>query len=150
MRRTGDMSTPRRIWTVGSVAFVLVRASGTGQSRIGAQAPPTPAQTFPNTIAVSSEPKTNLFEHVLKKAEILGALAQVQDSQDLFVKSNCAVTLRAAANTTKQPWKLHNEADELWFVYRGSAKVSLAPFSLIVGVTPPGNTYDVRSEERRV
>jgi mannose-6-phosphate isomerase-like protein (cupin superfamily) len=92
---------------------------------------------------VSSGPKTNLFPHVMKKAEVLAALAQVKDSQDLFVKSNAAVSLRATSNTSKQPWKQHTEADELWFVYRGSAKVSLASFSLQVGVTPPGTTYEV-------
>jgi mannose-6-phosphate isomerase-like protein (cupin superfamily) len=67
----------------------------------------------------------------------------VKDSWDLVVKSNAAITLRASSNTTKLPWKNHVEADELWFVYRGSAKVSLAPFSLMVGVTPPGETFDV-------
>ena len=94
------------------------------------------------TITTSSGPHLNLFHHLMTKAEVLAALAQVRDSQDLVVKTNFAITLRAANNTTKQPWKLHTEADELWFVYRGSAKVSLAPFSLQVGVTPPGNTYD--------
>lgn len=108
--------------------------------RIGAQAPAETA--FPKSITVSPGPKTNLFPHLMTKAEVLAALAQVQDSQDLVVKTNFAITLRAASNTTKLPWKLHTEADELWFVYKGSAKVTLAPFSLQLGVTPPGNTYD--------
>ena len=110
------------------------------QARIGAQAPAAP--TFPKSITVSPGPKTNLFPHLMTKAEVLAALAQVKDSQDLVVKTNFAITLRAASNTTKLPWKFHTEADELWFVYKGSAKVTLAPFSLQVGVTPPGNTYD--------
>ena len=109
-------------------------------TRIGAQAPEEPA--FPKSITVSPGPKTNLFPHLMTKAEVLAALAQVKDSQDLVVKTNFAITLRAASNTTKLPFKLHTEADELWFVYRGSAKVTLAPFSLQLGVTPPGNTYD--------
>ena len=107
---------------------------------MGAQSPAAP--TFPVTVPVSSGPKTNLFPHIMTKAEVLAALAQVKDSQDLVVKSNGALTLRVSSNTTKLPWKLHTEADELWFVYRGSAKVCLAPFSLQVGVTPPGDTYD--------
>jgi mannose-6-phosphate isomerase-like protein (cupin superfamily) len=115
------------------VAAVLVVA--------GAQAPA--AQKFPETVTVSPGPKTNLFNHVMKKAEVLAALAQIKDSQDLFVKSNAALALRVSSNTTKLPWKQHTEADELWFVYHGGAKVSLAPFSLQLGVTPPGNTYDV-------
>ena len=106
-------------------------------TRIGAQAPAETA--FPKSITVSPGPKTNLFPHLMTKAEVLAALAQVQDSQDLVVKTNFAITLRAASNTTKLPWKLHTEADELWFVYKGSAKVTLAPFSLQLGVTPPGN-----------
>jgi mannose-6-phosphate isomerase-like protein (cupin superfamily) len=106
-----------------------------------AQAPPTTA--FPDTVSVSAGPKTNLFPHVMKKAEVLAALAQVKDAQDLFVKSNAAVTLRVSSNTEKLPWKQHTDADELWFVYRGAAKVSLAPFSLQLGVMPPGTTYDV-------
>ena len=109
-------------------------------TRIGAQAPAESA--FPKSITVSPGPKTNLFPHLMTKAEVLAALAQVQDSQDLVVKTNFAITLRAASNKTKLPWKLHTEADELWFVYKGSAKVTLAPFSLQLGVTPPGNTYD--------
>ena len=109
-------------------------------TRIGAQAPAETA--FPKSITVSPGPKTNLFPHLMTKAEVLAALAQVQDSQDLVVKTNFAITLRAANNKTKLPWKLHTEADELWFVYKGSAKVTLAPFSLQLGVTPPGNTYD--------
>jgi len=101
------------------------------------------AQKFPETVTVSSGPKTNLFNHVMKRADVLAALAQVKDSQDLFVKSNAALALRVSSNTAKLPWKQHTEADELWFVYRGRAKVSLAPFSLQLGVTPPGDTYDV-------
>jgi len=132
---------PSRVWKFALILFVLAGVSGLHPGRIGAQAPPT--QAFPDTVTVSSRPKTNLFNHVMKRAEILAAFAQVQESRDLFVKNNAGITLRVSTNTTKLPWKLHAEADELWFVYRGSAKVSLAPFSLMVGVTPPGNTYDV-------
>ena len=120
-----------RVWKWLPLLFVLVGVRGLLPRRVGAQAPA--ASTFPTTITVSSGPNLNLFHHLMTKAEVLAALAQVQDSQDLVVKTNFAITLRAASNTTKLPWKLHTEADELWFVYRGSAKVSLAPFSLMVG-----------------
>lgn len=123
------------------VLFALVAVHGLISTRMAAQAPP--AAGLPNSVPVSPGPNTNLYKHVMKKADILAALAQVQSSWDLVVKSNAAITLRASANTTKLPWKNHVEADELWFVYRGAAKVALAPFSLMVGVTPPGNTYDV-------
>ena len=129
-----------RVWTVVLGSFVFASVLAVLPSRMGAQE--QPATNFPTTITVSPGPKTNLFPHLMTKAEVLAALAQVKDSQDLVVKTNFAITLRAASNTAKLPWKVHTEADELWFVYKGSAKVSLAPFSLQVGVTPPGNTYD--------
>jgi mannose-6-phosphate isomerase-like protein (cupin superfamily) len=131
-----------RAWKFLLMLMVVSGICGPLLMRTRAQAPAAAPSGFPTTITVSSGPKTNLFPHLMTKAEVLAALAQVQDSQDLIVKTNFAITLRAASNTTKLPWKVHTEADELWFVYRGSAKVSLAPFSLMVGVTPPGKTYD--------
>jgi mannose-6-phosphate isomerase-like protein (cupin superfamily) len=138
--------TRSRIWQLVLSLCVLVGVFGLLSSRIGAQAPATaspPPSGYPMKIPVAPGPHLNLFPHLMTKAEVLAALAQVQDSHDLVVKNNFAITLRAASNTTKQPWKLHTEADELWFVYRGSANVSLAPFSLQLGVTPPGTTYEV-------
>jgi mannose-6-phosphate isomerase-like protein (cupin superfamily) len=129
------------VWTFLPILCVLVGGFDLLAGRIDAQAPEAPK--LPDSVTVSSGPKTNLFPHVMKKSEVLAALAHVKDSQDLFVKSNAALTLRVSSNTTKLPWKQHTEADELWFVYRGGARVSLAPFSLQLGVTPPGNTYDV-------
>src|SRR5262245_33701016 len=132
--------TPRHCCRYISILFIVGSVLVASPRGVVAQAPP--AGKLPNTVTVSSGPKTNLFDHVMKKAEVLAELAEVRDSQDVFVKNNVAVTLRASRNTTKLPWKVHTEADELWFVYRGSAKVSLAPFSLMLGVTPPGTTYD--------
>ena len=137
------MMRSERDWMLLVGFFVLIGLSALHSGRPSAQAPP--ATEFPKSITVSPGPKTNLFPHLMTKAEVLAALAQVKDSQDLVVKTNFAITLRAAANTTRLPWKVHTEADELWFVYRGSAKVSLAPFSLQLGVTPPGNTTSMRS-----
>ena len=85
--------------------FLCVGVFGLLSSRMGAQAPA--AQQFPTSITVSSGPRTNLFPHLMTKAEVLAALAQVKDSQDLVVKTNFAITLRAASNTTKLPWKLN-------------------------------------------
>ena len=135
------MSGSLRVWKLAAALCVCVVFGALPGLPVGAQE--SPASKLPATVPVSPGPRTNLYKHVMKKAEILAALAQVQNSFDLVVKSNAAITLRAASNTAKQPWKNHVEADELWFVYRGSAKVSLAPFSLMVGVTPPGETFDV-------
>jgi len=128
-----------RWWQFICICLVVAGVCGLPESRMAAQAP----AKLPDAVTVSPGPKTNLFDHVMKKADVLAALAQVQDSQDLFVKNNAGLALRACTNTAKLPWKVHVEADELWFVYRGSAKVGLAPFSLQVGVTPPGTTYDL-------
>jgi mannose-6-phosphate isomerase-like protein (cupin superfamily) len=133
------MSRSTRWWKLIAIP-AIVGMFGLLPIRTTAQPPIT---KLPDTVPVSPGPKTNLYKHVMKKAEILTALAQVQNSWDLVVKSNAAITLRASSNTTQLPWKNHVEADELWFVYRGSAKVSLAPFSLMVGITPPGETFDV-------
>ena len=73
----------------------------------------------------------------MKKAEVLAALAQVKDSQDLFVKCNAASHCVLLPTRRSCPGKQHTEADELWFVYRGAAKVCLAPFSLQLGITAP-------------
>src|SRR5262245_56942761 len=119
------MHRPRRVWALLPVVFLLLLLClcGVLPDEMNAQAPP-PAG-LPNSVPVSPGPNTNLYKHVMKKADILAALGQVKDSWDLVVKSNVAITLRASANTTKLPWKNHVEADELWFVYRGGAKLSL-------------------------
>ena len=51
-------------------------------------------------------------------------LAKIQDSWDVFMKTNHAVTFRV--DTKKLPMTNHPEADEYWFVRRGAAKVDTA------------------------
>jgi mannose-6-phosphate isomerase-like protein (cupin superfamily) len=67
----------------------------------------------------------NLFSHVMKSAEVDAAFSKIQDSWDVFVKTNHAVTFRV--NNKRSPLTNHPEADEYWFVRRGSAKVALIP-----------------------
>ena len=67
---------------------------------------PGPVEKFPDTVTVSPGPQTNLFHHVMKKADVLAALAQVKDFAGLFVKNNAAPGCGRVANTTKLPWKL--------------------------------------------
>jgi mannose-6-phosphate isomerase-like protein (cupin superfamily) len=78
----------------------------------------------------------NLFSHVMKSADVDAALAKIQDSWDVFVKTNHAVTFRVS--TKKHPWTSHPDADEYWIVRRGSAKVALAPTG-----TTSGDARDV-------
>ena len=67
----------------------------------------------------------NLFSHVMKSAEVDATLSKIQDSWDVFVKTNHAVTFRVS--TKKRSWTNHPEADEYWFVRRGAGKLALAP-----------------------
>jgi mannose-6-phosphate isomerase-like protein (cupin superfamily) len=68
-------------------------------------------------------PRKNLFSHVWKSADVDAALARITDSWDVYVKTNHAVTLRVTAK--KQAWTNHPDADEYWFVRKGTAKVAL-------------------------
>ena len=65
----------------------------------------------------------NLFSHVMKSADVDAHFAKIQDSWDVYTKTNHAVTFRV--NTKKLPPTNHEEADEYWFVRKGSAKVAL-------------------------
>ena len=126
-----------------AVNFVCLCVAAVGlsccPSHMAAQAPP-PTE-FPDTVTVSPGPKTNLFPHVMKKAEVLAALAQVKDSQDLFVKSNAAVTLRVSSNTRSCRGSSTPMPTNSGSSIAAPPKSRLAPFSLQLGVTPPGNTY---------
>ena len=50
--------------------------------------------------------------------------AKIQDSWDVYTKTNHAVTFRVS--TKKLPATNHLEADEYWFVRKGTAKVDAA------------------------
>ncbi len=71
----------------------------------------------------------NLFSHVMKSADVDALFARIQDSWDVYTKTNHAVTFRVA--TRNLPATPHQEADEYWFVRKGTAKVTLD-----TGVTP--------------
>jgi mannose-6-phosphate isomerase-like protein (cupin superfamily) len=77
---------------------------------------PSPAQAQAKLIK-------NLFSHVMKSAEVDAHFAKIQDSWDVYTKTNHAVTFRVS--TKKLPATDHMEADEYWFVRKGSAKVVL-------------------------
>jgi len=65
----------------------------------------------------------NLFSHVMKSAEVDAQFAKIQDSWDVYTKTNHAVTFRV--NTKKILTTAHMEADEYWFVRKGTARVVL-------------------------
>ena len=105
------MNRLRFVWILVPALFVFFIVPGLIPSRVSAQAP--------------KGLQKNLFSHVMKSADVDAAFAKIQDSWDVFVKTNHAVTFRVTAK--KRPWKNHPEADEYWIVRRGSAKVALAP-----------------------
>ncbi len=97
-----------RLRTVGIVAVAsCVLVLGLASSRVNAQAKLT----------------KNLFSHVMKSADVDAQFAKINDSWDVYTKTNHAVTFRV--NTKKLPPTNHEEADEYWFVRKGSAKVGL-------------------------
>jgi mannose-6-phosphate isomerase-like protein (cupin superfamily) len=65
----------------------------------------------------------NLFSHVMKSADVDAEFAKIQDSWDVYTKTNHAVTFRVA--TKSMPATNHQEADEYWFVRKGTATVTL-------------------------
>jgi mannose-6-phosphate isomerase-like protein (cupin superfamily) len=74
-------------------------------------------------VAAQAKLIKNLFSHVMKSAEVDAQFAKIQDSWDVYTKTNHAVTFRV--NTKKLPATNHLEADEYWFVRKGTAKVAL-------------------------
>jgi mannose-6-phosphate isomerase-like protein (cupin superfamily) len=83
---------------------------------------PRPADAQPKLIK-------NLFSHVMKSADVDAHFAKLQDSWDVYTKTNHAVTFRVT--TRNLPATNHQEADEYWFVRKGTAKVTLQ-----AGATP--------------
>ena len=101
------MTRSHHVWIVASALCAFAIVTGLSSSRMSAQA----------------KLIKNLFSHVMKSAEVDARFAKIQDSWDVFVKTNHAVTFRV--NTKKLPMTSHLEADEYWFVRKGAAKVAL-------------------------
>jgi mannose-6-phosphate isomerase-like protein (cupin superfamily) len=59
----------------------------------------------------------------MTSAEIDAAFAKIQDSLDVIMKPNFALVFRVSSKPG--PWITHEDADEIWMVRRGSAKLSL-------------------------
>jgi mannose-6-phosphate isomerase-like protein (cupin superfamily) len=74
--------------------------------------------------AQAPKAQKNLFSHVMKSADVDAAFSKIQDSWDVYTKTNHAVTFRVS--TKKTGMTNHTEADEYWFVRKGTAKVVVA------------------------
>ena len=79
--------------------------------------------TAPGPAQAQAKLIKNLFSHVMKSAEVDAHFAKIQDSWDVYTKTNHAVTFRVS--TRKLPATEHMEADEYWFVRKGTARVVL-------------------------
>ena len=79
------MSRSRYAWILAPALFVAVTVLGLS----------------PNAVSAQAKLTKNLFSHVMKSAEVDAAFAKIQDSWDVFVKTNHAVTFRVS--TRKLP-----------------------------------------------
>jgi hypothetical protein len=77
------------------------------------------------------------IQDVFKSAELDAMFAHAQPSQDMVVKTNYAIVARSHSGPASG-WALHPEADEFWFVRRGSAKLTLGNYSFMMGVLGSG------------
>jgi mannose-6-phosphate isomerase-like protein (cupin superfamily) len=91
-------------------------------------------------LLLAAWPGRGEIRDLVKSAELDAMLARTEQSADVLVKPNYAVVLRV--NSGKPgPWQAHPEGDELWFVRRGAAKLSLGALTLAVGVTPAADKH---------
>jgi mannose-6-phosphate isomerase-like protein (cupin superfamily) len=131
------MSRSRYIWLTAPALFACVLVLRLSCGPVQAQA---------------LKVQKNLFSHVMKSADVDANFAKIQDSWDVYTKTNHAVTFRVA--TRKTGMTNHAEADEYWFVRKGAAKVALAggaPHDVAAGdvaYVPRNMAYDIDPSAR--
>ncbi len=93
-------------------------------------------------LLLSAWPGLCEIRDVLKSAEIDALMAKTQNSTDVLVKPNYIISLRVQSGPGS--WVTHFDADEIWLVRRGTAKLSLGEATLGVGVRRSADkNYDV-------
>jgi mannose-6-phosphate isomerase-like protein (cupin superfamily) len=131
------MTRSRYIWALAPTLFACAAVLGMSSGPAHAQA---------------AKVRKNLFSHVMKSADVDAAFAKITDSWDVYTKTNHAVTFHVA--TKKTGAINHTEADEYWFVRKGSAKVTLAsaaPHDVAAGdvvYVPRNMAYDIDPSAR--
>jgi mannose-6-phosphate isomerase-like protein (cupin superfamily) len=131
------MSRSRYFWLTAPALSACVVVLGLSSGPVYAQA---------------SKVQKNLFSHVMKSADVDANFAKIQDSWDVYTKTNHAVTFRVAIRKTGMT--SHTEADEYWFVRKGAAKVALAggaPHDVAAGdvvYVPRNMAYDIDPSAR--
>jgi len=78
--------------------------------------------------ARSAEIRGNQIQEHMKSADIDATFAKIQDSLDVIMKPNFALVFRVSTGKAG-PWTTHEDADEIWLVRHGSAKLSLGESS---------------------
>jgi mannose-6-phosphate isomerase-like protein (cupin superfamily) len=79
---------------------------------------------------------------VLKSADVDSMFANTRQSLDVLVKPNYSVVFRVSSGSPS-PWQTHPDADELWFVRHGSAKLTLGNFTRMLGVQRTGEEFSL-------
>lgn len=78
---------------------------------------------------------------IFKSVDIDALLAKTQKATDVVVKHNYTISLRAQVEPGS--WVTHPDADEIWVVRRGAAKLSLGENTLGTGVRRSGKEFEV-------
>ena len=93
-------------------------------------------------LLASAWPGACEIHDVLRSAEIDALLANTDKSTDVLVKPNYIISLRVQSKPGS--WVTHFDADEIWVVRHGSARLSLGPATLTTGVRRSADAnYDV-------
>lgn len=71
-----------------------------------------------------AEIRGNQIQEHMKSADIDATFAKIQDSLSVIMKPNFALLFRVSTGKSGA-WTTHEDADELWIVRHGSAKLSL-------------------------
>ena len=81
---------------------------------------------------LSEAPALSQARDIWKAAELDALIAKTEKSTDLLVKPNYVISARVQSGPGS--WITHFNADEIWVVRRGSAKLSVGPVTLGAGV----------------
>src|SRR5260370_8279022 len=76
-------------------------------------------------LLLSAWPGRCQIRDVVKSSEVEKTFARTEQSLEVLAKTNYAVEFRVSAGSAGAP-QAHPDADEFWFVRRGTAKVLLA------------------------
>jgi mannose-6-phosphate isomerase-like protein (cupin superfamily) len=92
-------------------------------------------------LLVSACPGFCEMREIMKSAEIDSLLSKTEKSTDVLIKPNYIISLRVQSGPGS--WVTHTDADEIWMVRRGTAKLMLGTITLQMGIHKTENNFDV-------